>query len=192
YPLVFTSFWVEYQFVKLRPALYHWDNIALHAANAILVWLILRRLTVPGAWLAAVIFAVHPVHVESVAWITERKNVLSGFFYLSSLWSYLRFNEAVESNNDRRWSWYFLAMVLYVAAFLSKSVACSLPAAVLLILWWQRGKLTLRDVRAMAPFFVLGVCSGLLTVWLEKYYVRAEGRDFDLSLLERVLIAGRA
>src|SRR5262249_28113412 len=97
-----------------------------------------------------------------------------------------------ESNNDRRWSWYFLAMVLYVAALLSKSVACSLPAAVLLILWWQRGKLTLRDVRAMAPFFVLGVCSGLLTVWLEKYYVRAEGRRFDLSLIERVLIAGRA
>ena len=90
YPLTHTTLWVEFHFWKLWPAGYHLDNLLLHAAGAAMLWRILRRLKIPGALLAATIFAVHPLQVESVAWATERKNVLSGLFYFLSIWAYLR------------------------------------------------------------------------------------------------------
>jgi tetratricopeptide (TPR) repeat protein len=192
YPLVFTSFWIEFRFAGLNAELYHWDNIILHGMNVILLWCILRHLAVPGAWLAAAIFALHPVHVESVAWITERKNMLSGFFYLSALLAYLRFDPLEPGDAPVQPRWYFLSLGLYVCALLSKTVTCSLPAAIVLLLWWKRGKLSRRDALALAPFFALGLAFGLLTAWLEKHHVRAEGAEFNLSLAERALIAGRA
>jgi Tfp pilus assembly protein PilF len=207
YPLVFTSFWLEYRIVELHPALYHWDNVILHGLNAILLWIILRHLAVPGAWLAAAVFAVHPVHVESVAWITERKNLLSGFFYLSSLAAYLRFRPMDSRTSappvDRSASdvarekgaarlWYFLALGLYVCALFSKTITCSLPAVLVLLIWWKDGTISKRDAASLAPFFIVGLCLGLLTAWLEKHHVRAEGKEFDLTFVDRVLIAGRA
>lgn len=199
YPLVHTTYWLEYHLWQLQPAGYHLVNMLLHAVNALLLWWVLRRLRVPGAWLAAALFAVHPVHVESVAWVTERKNVLSGALYLLSLLAYLRFSRLDSSEEKaaspvapRPWKFYALSLFLFGCALLSKSVTCSLPAVVLLLLWWKRGRIAWRDAAALVPFFLLGMASGRLTVWMEKHTVGAMGADWSLSFVERTLIAGRA
>jgi tetratricopeptide (TPR) repeat protein len=194
YPLTLSLFWLEYHAWGLDPIGYHWVNVGLHALNALLLWVILLRLSVPGAWLAAAIFAIHPVHVESVAWITERKNVLSGFFYLAALLAYLRFalGDGSTRATGSRWGWYILSLILFLAALLSKTIACSLPAALFLLLWWQRGRLAWRDVVPLVPFFAVGIGLGLTTVWMEKVVLGVRGWEFDLSLGERCLIAGRA
>ena len=208
YPLVHTSFWVEYHLWQLHPFGYHLVNVLLHALNAILLLMVLQYLRVPGAWLAALIFALHPVQVESVAWITERKNVLSGFFYLSSALAYLHFanvtgdpaNTALSSDIDpltsnessRSWECYAFSLFLFLCALLSKTVTSSLPAAILLVLWWQRDRIPWRHIFPLIPFFVVGVALGLTTVWLEKYHVGAQGEEWALSFVDRVLVAGRA
>jgi protein O-mannosyl-transferase len=194
YPLVHTSFWIEHHIWGGHALGYHAVNLALHALSAVLLYCLLTRLALPGAWIAAAIFALHPVELESVAWITERKNVLSAVFYLSASLAFLRF-AVVESPGRperRRWSCYFLSLILFVAALLSKSVACSLPAAMLLVLWWKGRRLGWVEIWPLTPFFILGAASGLATAWLEKHHVRAEGADWSLNFTERVLIAGRA
>ncbi len=199
YPLVHTTYWLEYHLWGLNPFGYHLVNILLHAVNALLLWYLLRKLSVPGSWLAAALFAVHPVHVESVAWITERKNVLSAFFYLLSLIAYIRAaglaqpipvsGAAKETNSFR---FYLLSLILFLAALLSKTVTCSLPAVILLVIWWKRGRLTAQDITPLAPFFIIGAGLGLQTVWLEKHGVGAQGDEFSYGIAERFLIAGRA
>lgn len=193
YPLVFTSFWLEYRLWRLDPAGYHAVNVLLHVINAILLWLVLRRLALPGAWLAAALFAVHPVHVESVAWITERKNILSGVFYLSTLLMYLRFVGIGSPPGDtqRRWHLYGLGTVFFVAALLSKTVTCTLPAVIVLLLWWKRDRLRRTDVVPLVPWLMIGVAMGLLTMALERGHVGAQGEEWNLSGLERCLLAGR-
>ena len=195
YPLVHSSFWIENHLWGLEPMGYHIVNVLIHAINALLLWWILGRLAIPYPWLAAMIFAVHPVHVESVAWITERKNVLSGFFYLSSaicLLKFWDFKNATNSDSTGNRQWYIAALLCFVGALLSKTVAATFPAAFLVVVWWKIGRLTIKDFIAMTPFFVLGISLGLLTVWLEKNQVGASGIDWELTLLDRVLIAGRA
>jgi tetratricopeptide (TPR) repeat protein len=206
YPLSFTSFWVDYHLWKLNPLGYHLTNILFHAINAILLWTILRRLSVRGAWLAAAIFAVHPVNVESVAWITERKNVLAGFFYLSSALACLQFwlpnRAAAECRTQSgpqttaaglgNWKFYWLALLLYLCALLAKTATIALPVAVLLVVWWKRGKVGWRELFPLAPFLAVGMAMGLFTVWVEKHLVQAAGREWAFSFLERCLIAGRA
>src|SRR5574341_804413 len=135
YPLVHTTYWLEYHLWGLQPLGYHLVNVLLHAGAAILFWRVLLRLQVPGGSVAAIIFALHPLQVESVAWITERKNVLSAGFYFSAALAYLRFMESMDGNDATRarWRWYGGSLILYVAALLSKTVTCSLPAALLLV-----------------------------------------------------------
>jgi Flp pilus assembly protein TadD len=193
YPLVFTTFWLEHRLWGLQPAGYHAVNVLLHAANAVLLWRVLLRLNVPGAWLAAAVFALHPVHVESVAWITERKNTLSGIFYLSAALLFLQGALAGPDIPLRRRCWgYGAAWGCFVAAMLSKTVAATLPAALLLVLWWKNGRLTWRDMAAVAPMFLIGVPLGLWTARLERIHVGAVGAEWSYSLVDRVLIAGRA
>ena len=152
-----------------------------------MVALVLRRLAIPGAYLAAAIFALHPVQVESVAWITELKNTLSAVFYLGAAIAYLRFDEE-RSEPMYRW-----ALVLFVLGLLSKTVTATLPAALLVVFWWRRGRLSWqRDVRPLLPFFALGAAAGVFTAWVERTLIGAKGAAFDLTLVERGLIAGRA
>jgi Flp pilus assembly protein TadD len=187
YPLAHSAFWLMHRLWGDTTLGYHLVNITLHASSAFLFGLILRRLGVPGAWLAALIFAIHPVEVESVAWMTELKNTLSGACYLGAALAYLRFDD------DRRRVWYGLAMGLFVLALLSKTVTATLPAALLVVFWWQRGALRMReDVTPLLPFVALGAASGLFTAWVERTYIGAEGASFDFSVVERALIAGRA
>ena len=187
YPLLHSAFWVEYKLWGDATLGYHLANLLLHAAAAILVMLIMRRLGLPGAWLAALIFALHPVCVESVAWIAEQKNTLSTVFYLSAALLYLHFDQT------RRRSQYFLALALFVIAMLSKTVTDTLPAALLVVFWWRRGRIGWkRDVLLLLPWFALGAAAGIFTAWVERTLVGAEGPDFALTLVERFLVAGRA
>jgi protein O-mannosyl-transferase len=187
YPLVHSAFWVEHKLWGDAPSGYHLVSILLHATAALLVALILRRLVVPGACLAAAVFALHPVHVESVAWISELKNTLSAVFYLGAALVYLRFDET------RKARWYAAALGLFVLALLSKTVTATLPAALLVVFWWQRGRLSWRrDVWPLAPFLVLGAVAGAFTAWVEHEVIGAEGAAFEMTTLERFLIAGRA
>jgi len=193
YPMVHTTFWLEYHLWGLNPFGYHLVNILLHAMAAILLWQVLLRLRIRGAWLAAVLFALHPVCVESVAWITERKNVLSAVFYFAAALAYLRFAPLEQNDSGRqRWGWHRVALVLFMAALLSKTVTCSLPAALLLVCWWKKGRLRQNDIMPLLPFFATGVALGLLTAWMEKHHVGAQGAEWSLTFADRCLIAGRA
>lgn len=191
YPLVHTTFWIEYRLFGDRPLGYHAVNVALHALNVLLAWTLLRRLGVPGAFFAAALFAVHPVHVESVAWVTERKNVLSTALYLSSFLAWLHFRPFdAESRGSSRS--YAATLLFYVGALFSKTVTASLPAAILVVTWWKRGRISRRDVLPTLPMFAIGAGMGLLTVWMEKAHVGAAGAHWDLSFADRVLVASRA
>lgn len=198
YPLVHSMFWGEFQLWGIQPLGFHVVNITLHGLNAFLLWRLLVLLKVPGAWFCALIFAFHPAHVESVAWITERKNVLSGLFYLLAALCYLRFlgdsleDTSVIPKDHARWKWYGLASCCFVCALLSKTIACSLPAAILLVIWWKQGTLRWKHVVPLIPWFIVGLGFGLLTAAFEKEHVGASGDEFAWSLAERCLIAGRA
>jgi protein O-mannosyl-transferase len=194
YPLVHTTFWIEHHLWGQHARGYHAVNVLLHAANCLLLWTILRRLKIPGAWLAAAIFGVHPVHAESVAWVTERKNVLAGVFYLASMLAWLHFDppEGEESSPPSRRRGYGLSFAFYVAALLSKTVTAALPAALLVLAWYRRGKIRRADLVATLPFFAVGACAGFLTSWMERFYVGASGGNWELGLAERFQVAGRA
>jgi tetratricopeptide (TPR) repeat protein len=207
YPLSGTSFWLDYQLWHLWTLPYHVENILLHALAALLFWRLLLRLNVPGAWLAGALFALHPVMVESAAWITERKNVLSLVFYLGAFLAYWRYAQGVTRGDGRVTRtdpvlsritnhgslFYGLAFLLFLGALLAKTTTFSLPAAILLAGWWQRGHIRWRaDVLPTLPFFALALGLCAVTAWLEKYNVGAQGAAFDLTFPQRCLVAGHA
>ena len=207
YPLLHSAFWIEHRLWGDHPLGYHVASVLLHAASAVLFALVLRRLVRSGAaggapdpsrpsrgrawagteWAAALLFALHPVHVESVAWISEQKNTLSLAFYLAAALAYLDFDDA------RRPRAYAAALALFVCALLCKTVTASLPAALLVAFWWRRGRLGwLRDVLPLVPWLALGAACGLFSGWVERNYGGARGEGFDISLVDRFLVAGRA
>jgi protein O-mannosyl-transferase len=213
YPLLHTAFWVEHRLWGDAPLGYHLLNILLHATGACLFGVVLRRLlkmdSGPSAslrasdsgavaagherrryagveWVAALLFALHPVCVESVAWVSEQKNTLSTVLYLCAALAYLRFDER------RRRSAYALATGLFLLALLTKTVTATLPAALLVVFWWRRGRLEWRrDALPLLPWFLLGAATGLLTAKFEREFIGAQGADFVLSGVQRCLLAGR-
>jgi protein O-mannosyl-transferase len=195
YPLAHTAFWIQYMLWDQHALGFHVVNLLIHLVNTVLVWRLLRLLKIPGAMFGAGLFALHPVQVESVAWITELKNTLSGMFYFGALLMYFRFDPpdqmmVPEPRSTRPYVW---CLALYVCALLSKTSTATLPGAILVIAWWKRGRLQpFREVRDMLPFILLGLGMGMFSSWFEKNWWGATEDRIQLHGIERVLVAGRA
>lgn len=186
YPLLHSFFWFQHQLWGDAPFGYHLVNLLLHATAACLVGTLLRRLNVTAAWLAALLFALHPVMVESVAWVSEQKNTLSAVLYLCAALAFLRYER------ERTPGRYGTATGLFLLALLTKTVTATLPAALLVICWWRSGRLRWReDVLPLLPWFGLSAGAGILTATFEHTLIGAHGADFELGFVERVLLAGR-
>lgn len=202
YPLVFTTFWLEFNTWGLWPAGYHAVNIALHALAAVLAYRCLRALQLPGALFAAALFAAHPVQVESVDWITERKNVLSAVCFFAAALAYLQFALASDLRAPRPPRRYLAALLLFLAALLAKSVTAALPILLAIVLVWRRAahpdapapaRHTLaREAPFLVPMLLLGAAAGIHTAWLEHHLVGTRDLDLGLVGLNRLLVAGRA
>jgi tetratricopeptide (TPR) repeat protein len=183
FPLSTVVLWLEWLAWEKNPAGYHVVNILLHSLNAVLIWQLLRRLWIPGAGLAAALFAAHPLCVPSVAWISELKNTLSLPFYLLSLWWYLDTEKKPASNTPpapdpaprstphaSRLP-YVLSLAAFLLALLAKTSTVMLPIVLLSLAWWRRGRITGWDLRRAAPYFVLAFAFGLLSVWFQSHQV---------------------
>lgn len=205
YPLTLTTFWAEHRLWGLRPLPYHLVNIALHAVNGVLMFLILRRWRLPGAWLAAMLWVLHPVNVESVAWITELKNTQSGLFFFFAVWCFLRIECPAASGHPKTtrgippcktsggWGWYALAVLCGAAAMLSKPSTVVLPVILLLCVWWEHGAWQRADFLRVLPFVAMALGMSVLTVIEQHRMVLGPGAtDWQLGPVERLGIAGRA
>jgi Flp pilus assembly protein TadD len=162
YPVVFTSFWVEYHLWGLNPRGYLTVNLVLHIANSLLLWVLLEQLIGRGAFLAAMIFALHPMHVESVAMVAERKDVLATLFLLASAIAWLQFT--VRST----WRSYTASLLLFAAAMLSKTAASPLPFAFLLLAWWREPQRVRRRAGQLVPFLAVATAASVMTLWRER------------------------
>ena len=206
YPLTSTSFWLEWRLWGLNATGYHFTNILLHGANAFLVWKVLRALNIPGAWLAGLIFAIHPVNVQSVAWIAERKNTLCMCFFLLSVLSYLHYEsmQAQREGSDLQGTptgskatlfprdrFYWLSLAAFLGALLSKAAVVMLPFILLLCIAWRR-RPTFRDVVRMVPFFGLACILGLVTIWFQHHRAIAGEEIRTDHFAARVAGAGKA
>ncbi len=188
WPLTSSVWWLEWRMWGDHAAGYHVFNVLLHAANAVLVWMILRRLKILGAWLAALVFAIHPVNVATVAWIAEQKNTLSMFFYAMAILLYLRFDETDQ------WRWYGLSLMSFLLALLSKAVVVMLPIALLGCVWWRHGRVQWKDILRSVPFFGLSLVLALVTMWFQYNRALALGglSVRTGSVLSRIAAAGCA
>ncbi len=201
YPLTWSSFWLEWRLWGANPAGYHAVNIILHALSAIIFWRILTVLRVPGAWIAAFLFAVHPICVDSVVWISQRKNTLSMLFYALTLLAYLRFDES----GKRSLLW--LSLISFAAALLSKTSIIGTPVVILCLLWFKHGRVPLRSASKLAPFFLLAAGAAFMTLWFQGKVLgygadsgNAAGATIlkeltsinseEINVLERILLVG--
>lgn len=202
YPLSFTAFWAGYRVWGLNTLGYHLLNVLLHAGAAILLWQLLERLRVRGAWLAGALFALHPVCVMSVAWMTELKNTLSAALMLGAAWAYVRFEglgvydrtrgeDAGTAEEPPPWRHYALCLGLFQLALFAKTAVGFLPLTLLLVAWWQNRRIAWRTVWPLLPMAALAMAMGRLTFAMEQF-TGAKGEEFSLGLTDRILISGRS
>jgi tetratricopeptide (TPR) repeat protein len=215
YPLVLTTFWALHKIVGLTPWPYHLLNVLLHAGSAILLWRVLRQLSVRGAWLGAALWALHPVMVQSVAWVTELKNTQSCLFYLLSISCFLNWEERPritritsaeeisisDQQNPRHpwsaakavyWRWFILSLLFFILATLSKPSVVMLPVVLALCVWWRTGRIRFRDIAALAPFALISALASTWTILEQKFHAGAIGADWAQTWPDRLIIAGRA
>lgn len=203
YPLVLTTFWTLHKFIGLNPFPYHLLNVLLHAASAVLLWRILQLLQIRGAWLGAALWALHPVMVQSVAWITELKNTQSCLFYLLSILWFLKWQnqgggaadssfQLERSGEGRSLRGFLFSLVFFILATLSKPSVVMLPFVLALCIWWMRGRVRWRDTLALAPFALISVVASAWTIWEQRFHARAVGPDWAQTFPERLIIAGKA
>jgi protein O-mannosyl-transferase len=192
YPLVLTSFWVQHALWGLNPAPYHVVNILMHAGCAVLLWRVLLALRVPGAWLGAALWALHPVQVESVAWISELKNTQSGVFYLMSMLFFVKWQHAAAGRSGRNGWLYVLVVLCAIAAILSKTSTVMLPMVLILCGWWLEGRWRWANLLWLAPLFLLSSLASGWTIWEEKFVSGAVGANWAISWPGRCIIAGKA
>jgi Flp pilus assembly protein TadD len=185
WPLTSTAWWLEWRLWGASPMGYHVVNVLLHAVNTVLVWMVLRRLKIPGAWLAALVFAIHPVNVATVAWVSEQKNTLSMLFYATAILFYLRFAE------EDRWCWYGFALAAFLLALLSKTAVVMLPMVLLGCVWWLHGRMRWKDFLSSVPFFILSAALGLVTIRFQYHHrIAVELAAQSISLASRFATAG--
>ncbi len=202
YPVSNTSLWIEWRLWGMDPTGYHVTNLLLHIASALLIWAILPQLRIPGAFLAAFLFAVHPVNVEAVAWISQRKDLLALFFFLLSIFWYLKADElfphdgeslsAQPQTPDSRSAaekWYRLSLLAFVLAMLSKGSPAMLPVILLGMVWWRHGKIARSDLSRSVPFFVVAVALVLMSIWMQS---RVLEKSAHTGFAERLAGAGTA
>jgi len=192
WPLTSTTLWLEWRLWGMSPTGYHVTNIALHSVEALLLWVVLARLGIGGSYLAALLFAVHPVNVESVAWISQRKNLTAMLFFLLATLAHLQTEDREPSASDppsgsRRRGLHVLAVVMFALAMLGKGSAAVLPLVLLLLAWWRRGRVTRQDLVRIAPFAVVAAILVVVNVWFQTH---GAGNIRDVTLVERVLGAG--
>ena len=183
WPITYTSFWLDHKLFGLNPTGHHIVNCILYFINVVLIWRLLLKLEVPGAWAISMIFAVHPLHVESVAWLIERKSLLSALFYLGAVHLWLRFRESSSLKA------YALALILYMLSLLSKSIAVTLPATLLVLLWWKQERISAQEIMRLLPFFIVGFAISLGDY---LFYTTRGELGLGYSFWERVLIAVQA
>jgi protein O-mannosyl-transferase len=210
WPMTYTSFWIDWRLWGMNPTGYHVLNLVLHIVASLLIWLVLRRLSIPGAFWAALIFALHPVNVESVAWISQRKNNLAMLFFLLSILWYLKFLKRAPRPTFSRcpvaakqalatvhcplttsssfYTWYFLSLAAFVLAMLGKGSVAVLPVLLLGILWWQRASISISSLLRIAPFFLVSVALTVLNLWTQTQ--NADTMHPTAAFIERLLGAG--
>ena len=194
YPLVLTTFWVLHKFVGLNPLPYHILNVLMHAGSAVLLWRLLRQLGVRGAWLGAALWALHPVMVQSVAWVTELKNTQSCLFYLLSIFCFLNWEEhsQIRKSPIKSALLFSLSLACFVLATLSKPSVVMLPIVIALCVWWRRGRIGWKDGVPLAPFLLISAFASAWTIWEQKFHASAVGPEWAQTWPERLIIAGRA
>lgn len=194
YPLVLTTFWVLHKFVGLNPLPYHILNVLMHAGSAVLLWRLLRQLGVRGAWLGAALWALHPVMVQSVAWVTELKNTQSCLFYLLSIFCFLNWEEHSQTWKSPIKSalLFSSSLVCFVLATISKPSVVMLPIVLALCVWWRRGRIGWKDGVLLAPFLLISAFASAWTIWEQKFHASAVGPEWAQTWPERLIIAGQA
>ena len=182
WPVTATTLWAEWRLWGMNPLGYHVSNLALHLAEVALLWAVLRRLRVPGAAVAALLFALHPVNVESVAWITQRKNLVALLFFLLSIYAFVRAEEGARSA-------YGLSLFAFVLALLSKGSVAVLPVVLLGLIAYRR-RLERRDLLRLLPFFLVAGALTLVDIWFQGHHLAAAETIRSAGAVERILGAG--